>query len=192
MALADAFTNMSPREKKLLSLLGAVAALLFFIGLPVYLYMDLADMRSRNEEIRKLMRRIDRAQPLLVERRGEREARMLKFNKPAPPLAMFIERQAQAYGLDVPEAKDLAELEVGAYMQRTTVVKLRNVNLKPLVKMLEKIERSGHPVAITQLVITAKASTPDLYDVTLAVSAYDKPKPKPGSKPKAASKKGTN
>jgi hypothetical protein len=40
--------------------------------------------------------------------------------------------------------------------------------------MLEKLERSGHPVAITQLSIKARASAPDSYDVKLAVSAYDK------------------
>lgn len=200
MALADAFTNMSPREKRLLSLLGAVAAVLVFVGLPFYFYSELSATKAKNEEIRKLLRRIDRAGPLLVERRGEREARSLRFNKPAPPLATFIEKQAQAYGLDVPEAKDLAELDVAGYKQRTTVVKLRKVGLRPLVNMLEKIERSGHPVAITQLVINAKASQPDMYDVTLAISAYDKPKAsakpgdgkKPAAKGKAAPKKGGN
>jgi len=199
MAIADAFTNMSPREKRLLSLLGAVAAVLVFLGLPFYFYAELSETRAKNEEIRKLLRRIDRAGPLLVERRGEREARALRFNKPAPPLATFIEKQAQAYGLDVPEAKDLSELDVGGYKQRTTVVKLRKVGLRPLVKMLEKIERSGHPIAITQLVINAKASQPDIYDVTLAISAYDKPKvsKKPGdgktpAKGKTAPKKGSN
>ncbi|MEM6790163.1 MAG: hypothetical protein AAF928_02135 [Myxococcota bacterium] len=181
MAIADAFTNLSLREKRLLSLLGLVAMLLVVVGGPVYLYFEVSEIQTRNDEIRKVMARIDRAQPVLVERRGEREARLLRFNKPAPPLATFIEKQASAYGLEVPQSKDQPEREVDGYTQRTTDVKLKKVGLRPLVQMLEKIERSGHPIAITQLVITKMASVPDQYNVTLGVSAYDKPKPKRGS-----------
>jgi len=60
------------------------------------------------------------------------------------------------------------------YSERVTGVKMRKVHLKPLVKMLEKIERAGHPVAISQLGIRARATGPDLYDISLAVSAYEK------------------
>ena len=93
---------------------------------------------------------------------------------PAPALASFLESAASANGLEVPESSDRPNVEGKGYTERITVVKMRSVNLKPLVKMLEKIERSGHPVAVTQLQIKARASSPDLYDVQLGASAYDR------------------
>jgi hypothetical protein len=117
---------------------------------------------------------MSKASELLALRRSERAALDLRYARPAPALASFLESAATANGLEVPESTDRPSLEGKGYTERITVVKMRSVNLKPLVKMLEKIERSGHPVAITQLQIKARASSPDLYDVQLGVSAYDR------------------
>jgi len=74
----------------------------------------------------------------------------------------------------VPESTDRPEINHKGYKERVTVVRLKKVGLRPLVQMLEKIVRSGHPVAITQLNIKSRIAAPDEYDVQIAVSAYDK------------------
>jgi general secretion pathway protein M len=175
MGLKEQLTNLSPREQRLLAILGGVFALMIFLGLPIYVYTGLSEARERNDEIREVMRRMNRASELLAKRKSERLALDLRYAKPAPALASFIEKAASANGLEVPESTDQSPRPIdGGYTERATTVKLRKVNLKPLVKMLERIERSGHPVSISALSIKAKASGPDLYDVTLAVSAFDK------------------
>jgi hypothetical protein len=52
-----------------------------------------------------------------------------------------------------------------------------------LVRFLEKIEHSGHPVKVSQIDIR-KRTEPDSYDVDMIVSAFDRkaPEPKPGAK----------
>ena len=209
MSLRDQLQNMSPREQKLLSLLGVLFAVSVFIGLPVYIYSTLSSARERNDGIRALLRNIDKANELLAKRKRERLAAELKYAQPAPALASFIEGAARANGLDVPEASDRPDNALKGFTERVTIVKMRKVSLLPLVKMLEKIERSGHPVSISQLSVKTRASGPDLYDVTIAVSAFDKiqpPKTKTGdsdgkgkageaapkvpTKPKASGKKG--
>lgn len=175
MGLKEQLTNMSPREQRLLAILGAVFGAMLFLGLPIYVYTGLSDARERNEEIREVMRRMGKARELLAKRKSERLALDLRYAKPAPALASFIEKAASANGLEVPESSDQSPRPVdGGYTERATTVKMRKVNLKPLVKMLERIERSGHPVSVSVLSIKAKASGPDLYDVTLGVSAFDK------------------
>ena len=168
------FSNMSPREQKLLTALGAVFGLFLFIGIPAYIYNDLATSRKTNDDIRKLLRDMDRAGELLAKRKSEKVALDLRYASPAPALASFIETAASANGLEVPESTDRPDNKGKGYTERVTVVKMRKVNLKPLVQMLEKIERSGHPVSLSMLSIKTRASAPDLYDVQLAVSAFDK------------------
>ena len=156
------------------------------LGIPIYLWTELSSRRGRNDDIRQLLSRMDRASELLAKRKGEREALERRYAKPAPQLASFIESAAKANGLEVPDSADQPETKQKDFTERSTVVKMRNVGLKALVKMLERIETSGHPVAITQLNIKAK-TTPDEYDVKLAVSAYDKkiatPKKTTGTEP---------
>lgn len=174
MSLREQLTNMSPREQKLLTILGVVFGALIFLGIPAYIYAGLSEARERNEEMRALLERMNGASELLALRKRERMTLDLRYARPAPALASFIESAAAAYGLEIPESSDQPNVEGKGYTERITVVKMRSVSLKPLVKMLEKIERSGHPVAITQLRIKTRASGPDSYDVRLGVSAYDK------------------
>lgn len=188
MALADQLTSMSPREQRLLGLLGLVFGAIVFIGVPFYVYDSVSTSRQENEEIRQLLRRLDRGRELLAQRRAERAAIDRRYDRPAPALASFIESAAKANGLDVPESTDRPDIPGEGYVERTTVVKMKQVNLRPLVKMLEKIEGSGYPVAITTLQIKARASGPDLYDVTLGVSAYDRTTPAPSGAGSASPK----
>jgi general secretion pathway protein M len=174
MGLRDQLDNLSPREQRLLSILGVVAAALVLVGIPAYLYMDLADARDHNEQLRKVIAEMDSMGDLLAKRSAERAAREARYQNPAPALAAFIEGAAQANALEVPEATDRPNVTTKGYTERVTQVKMRKVGLKALVQMLERIEKSGHPVSVSQLTIKPRGSEPDSYDVTMAISAFDK------------------
>lgn len=174
MGLREQLDNMSTREQRLLQILGVVFGIIVFVGVPVYIFLNLSDARAQNDSIREVLRNMDRMSELLAKRKGERDARDKKYDKKAPALAAFIESAARANGLEVPESTDRPENVGKGYTERVTVVKMRKVGLLNLVRMLEKIERSGYPVSISQLSIKTRASGPDLYDVTLAVSAFDR------------------
>jgi general secretion pathway protein M len=165
---------------------------MLFLGGPIFLYLDVAEARDHNAKIEKLLRQMDKAAPLLAKRRGERATLDLRYAKPAPALATFIESAASAQGLEVPESTDRPDVKTATHLQRTTVVKMRKVNLKPLIQMLEQIERSGHPVAVDSLSIKTRPEGPDAYDVSLGISAYDKvgaTAPSDGDKGKAPAPK---
>ncbi len=185
MSLRNKLESMSPREQKLLAIFGLLLGAFIFLGTPAYVYSEVWSARDHNDEIRQLLRRMDKGSELLAKRKRERQARGLLYAKPAPALASFIESMAASYSLEVPESTDRPDSAHPGFTERVTVVKMRKVNLLPLVKMLEKIERSGHPVAITMLSIKARASVPDEYDVQLGVSAFDKK----GAKPKTDEKR---
>ncbi len=179
------FDKLSEREQKLLMVLGVVFALFIFVGIPVYIYSHVASARSTNEEIRELLEQMSSAEAKLAERKRERDAMLMRYNRKTPALASFIEKAASENGLDVPESKDRPEVPHGKrYSERITEVKLQKVSLLPLVKTLEKIKRSGYPVAISRINIKKRTGGPDIFDVGLSVSAFDRK----ASSPAGASK----
>ncbi|HEX6764295.1 MAG TPA: hypothetical protein VF103_02430, partial [Polyangiaceae bacterium] len=108
-----------------------------------------------------------------------------RYKKPAPQLQAFLAKLASDVGVEIPESQDRQAVPHGKrFEERATKLTLRKVGLLKLVKFLEKIERSGHPVRVSQFDIRKRGSEPDSYDVDLVVSAFDR-KAEPKA-PKAA------
>lgn len=178
MSLPAAIERLSPREQKLLGVLGIVLLVLLIIGLPAYVYGSVVSARTTNQEIRELLRKMNRSETVLAKRRLEQERLERRYDRPAPPLASFIERAAQENELEVPESKDRPDIPRGKrYTERVTVVKMRKIGLLALVRTLEKLVSAAHPVAITTLEIKKRSGAPDTFDVELGVSAYDRKEP---------------
>lgn len=189
MSIAARFDELTPREQRLLALLALVAATIAFVAAPAYVYMGISEAREDNQKIRKLLGRMDRSAMDLARLRAKREAVEKRYDKPSPALRSFIESVARANALEVAEATDQAPIESKGFVERITKVRLRKVNLKPLMLMLQAIERSGNPIAITGLRISKRASGADVWDVQLAVSGYEKSKGAPAKSKKKAAKK---
>ena len=101
--------------------------------------------------------------------------RHVGYAKKAPKLAGFLEQIAKEQKIEIPEAQDKPELPIGKrYVERGTVVRLRRVPGLPLLKLLEKIEQSGYPIAISRLGLRKRTGDKDSYDVELGVTAYDR------------------
>ncbi len=188
MSFADRFNKLTPREQKLAGFFVLCAALMVFVGGPIYAYMGIASDREYNDAIRTQLRRMDRGAELLANRRSEREQRDMLYARQPPAMASFIEKAAHANGLEVPRMNDQPPLDAKGFVERSTKVHMSKVGLLPLVKMLERVESGGYPVAISRLKVKKK-SRPDQYDVELTVSAYEK-KLAPSSKDKKNGKKG--
>jgi len=187
MSVRARFEKLEPREQRLLTALFVIVATGVFMLLPYGVYTMVSDRRARNTEVRDLISKIQDARGAVAERKARSDAVLARYSKPAPPLAGFIEEAARAHNITVPDAQDKPEIPHGKrYTERVTVVKMHKIGLLNLVKMLEKIEQSGYPVAITRLSIKPRSGEPDSYEVELGVSAYDrKVDPKAEGKPDA-------
>ena len=188
MSIRARVEKLEPREQRLLTVLLLIFGGLLFLLLPYGIYTALSDRRARNTEVRDLIVKIHAARGPVAERQARYDALVARYAKPAPPLAGFIEEAARANNITVPEAQDKPEIPHGKrYTERVTVVKMHKIGLLNLVKMLEKIEQSGFPVAITRLNIKPRSGEPDSYEVELGVSAFDrKVDPKGETKPEGA------
>lgn len=195
MTFAERLDKLEPRERRLLGILGGLVAALLVLALPMYAWSAVRDARDANDQIRDLVSDIYKARMSVGELRAKQEALLARYSKPAPALAGFIEDAAKANSITIADSQDKPEVPHGKrYMERITVVKLHKVGMLNLVKLLEKIEQSGHPVVISRLNIRPRSGEPDSYEVELGVSAYDRktdPKDKDKDKDKGEAKDAT-
>lgn len=186
MTLSERLDKLEPRERRLLGVLGGLVVFLVVLAIPAWAYSSVRSAKAENDEIRDLIGDIYKARLSVGERKAKQDALLARYGKPAPQLAGFIEEAAKANGITIADSQDKPEIPHGKkYSERLTVVKLHKVGMLALVKMLERIEQSGHPVAISRLNIRPRTGEPDSYEVELGVSAYDrKADPKDKAEPK--------
>lgn len=175
MSLRTRMEKLDARERRLLSILLIAVGVIVVLAGPIALISLLSRKRADNQEIRELITAISESRGQIADRKGQREALLMRYAKPAPPLASFIDESAKVNGISAAESQDRPEVPHGKrYTERVAVVKMHKVGMLALAKTLEKIEQSGYPVAITRLNLRPRSGEPDSYEVELGVSAYDR------------------
>jgi len=130
---------------------------------------------SENEAIREALQAINDEQAAISKAKAAKSAVVERYSRPAPPLAAFLAKIAGETGVEIPESQDRQPVPHGKkFEERSTKITLRKVGMLKLVKFMERIEQSGHPVRISQLNIRKRGSDSDSYDVDMLVSAFDR------------------
>jgi general secretion pathway protein M len=188
MTLRERLDKLEPRERRLLTILLGFLAVCVLLLVPIGLASVASSKRAENQEVRDLLQSIYEASGKVSERKAQKDALVARYARPAPPLAGFIEDAAKQQGLAAAESQDRPDVPHGKkYTERVTVVKMHRSGMRGLAKMLERVESSGHPVAVTRLNIKPRAGEPDSYEVELGLSAFDrKGDPQPASPAPAA------
>jgi type II secretory pathway component PulM len=171
--LRATWENLNDRERRMLSILGAVIAAMLLIMPPILLVMDNADLEAQNAELRNVVEQLDMQRTRLARLAQERRAADQKYANKTPPLGSFMESEAKKQGLTLQEVTDQPEKTVGKYLRRSITVALPQVALTPLLQLLSSIVESGHPIAIDQLQID-HYSAGDQYNVRMGVLTFDK------------------
>lgn len=175
MSVRGRLDKLDARERRLLSILLGIAGVLVVLAGPIALISALSKKRADNQEVRELIAAINGSSSQIAERKSQKEALLMRYAKPAPPLASFIDESAKTNGISAAESQDRPEVPHGKrYAERVAVVKMHKVGMLALAKTLEKIEQSGYPVAVSRLNIRPRSGEPDSYEVELGVSAYDR------------------
>lgn len=166
--------NLNDRERKLVGLLGSVAAAMMFF-LPLWLTTSaIGDVETENGELRSALRSISLAQTELAQRRQEREDAQERYDTPAPPLGSFLEAKANEAGFERPlELTDQPEKVTDAFTRRHVRANLPGIGLRTVVDMITEIENSPYPVAVERLQIE-HFQAGDRYNVEVGVITFDR------------------
>lgn len=180
MSLAGRLAQLEPRERRLLGILGGVFGFMVFLAIPVGIAASVHGRASENAALRAAITAIEDSREQVLKVKAARDAVTQRYASPAPPLAAFLSKVAGEVQVEIPESQDRQAIPHGKrFTERSTKITLRKVGMFKLVKLLERIETSGHPVALASLNIHKRASEPDSFDVDMVVSAFDRKAPEP-------------
>ena len=175
MSVGGWYTDLSPRERRLVVGFGAAVAVMVVLLVPLGLDAMVRTRREANQEYRDAIRRLQAGKSLVKARKDKRDEVAARYAKKAPKLAGFLAELAKEQKLEIQDTLDKPDLPIGKrYVERATVIRLRKTNGLPLMRFLEKIEQSGYPVALSKLSIRKRGGEKDSYDVELGVSTYDR------------------
>jgi general secretion pathway protein M len=186
MSLRERLQGLEERERRLLGIALIVAVIGLVLAPPIALYAVLHSRRSEVEAVRTALAAIEDQAEVIEVAKAQQGALEQRYKKPAPQLQAFLAKLASDSGVEIPESQDRQTVPRGKrFDERSTKITLRKVGMLKLVKFLEKIEHSGHPVKVLQLDIRKRTEVADAYDVDLIVSAFDRkalPEAKAGAK----------
>lgn len=182
MSLQDRIDALQPRERRLLAIFASLFAVIAVLLIPLAVSATLSEKRSENEQLREAIERLFSERDKITEARALNEQVLNRYKVPAPQLAGFLDNQAKALSLGIPEFKDRPVVPVGKnYEERGTEISLKKVSMRNLVLFLEKIAQASFPVSVTKINIRKRATEADEWDVAMTVSAYHRvatpPKP---------------
>lgn len=187
MSISERLSQLEPRERRLLGILGGVFGVMAFLAIPIAIAATVHSQASENESLHEAINAIDEARMAVAKAQASRDAITARYASPAPPLASFLARAASEVQVEIPESQDRQAVPHGKrFTERSTKIVLRKVGMLKLIHLMEKIETSGHPMLMSALNIRKRAVEPDSYDVDMVVSAYDRKAPeakKPDTKP---------
>jgi general secretion pathway protein M len=168
------FDELNTRERTLL----IVAASVFGLGVvflaPLGLNRWLDKQQKTNVELRDAIAQVQSARTRFALRKASVGDVAGRYMNKAPSLGTLLDGAAKSAGLEIATQTDSPPVPRGKiYSERATKIVIQKTGLKALALFLEKIETSGHPVAITAMELT-KRIEPDAYVVNMTVSAFDR------------------
>jgi len=192
--ISDRFARLVPRDQRVLNIALLVVGALVIVVIPIVLTVMVHSRRSDNEALTDAANNITDSLDQIEKAKLEKAVTVGRYSSPAPPLAAFLAGLASEVGIEIPESQDRQAVPHGKrYTERSTKMSLHKVGMLKLAKFVERIEQSGNPIRISSLNIRKRGPEPDMYDIDMTVSAFDRSaaveKPKKAAEPPASEAK---
>jgi hypothetical protein len=172
-ALRAQWEALTDREKRLVRILGSVAAALV-VMLPVYLLSSaIGDLEEQNEEIADVLSEIDRADERLAQREAEREAAQARYDQRAPELGTFLEGRSSAREMTISSVTNQPEVQAGRFRKRHVRASFPSTSLRQAVRLMTDLESAPYPIALERVHVEHYQEG-DHYNLELGVITFDR------------------
>lgn len=168
--------GMNPREQRMATAAVFVFAGVLILAIPLGLSMLVSSRTTQNEELKDALTSVNQARGKIKERQEKKNSIANRYAKKTPALGGFIEQAAATSKVSIGDSVDRPDTNHGKqYVERHTVVHLKNSGLAPIIKFIETLEKSEYPVSVTRFNIRKRAGDPDSYGpIEVGISAYDR------------------
>jgi hypothetical protein len=172
--LEQTWAGFNDREKRLVSVLGLVAALLV-VMMPVYLLSSaIGALEEDNEAIELVLRDIGHAGPRLALREAQEAAAAARYDVRAPALSSFLEAQCSAESVSIQSVTNQPEVQEGRFRRRHVRAQLPGAGLRAALHLLTSIESAPYPIALERVHIEHFNPGEDRFNFEIGVITYDR------------------
>ncbi|MBX3263329.1 MAG: hypothetical protein KIS78_24890 [Labilithrix sp.] len=171
--------GLNPREQRVATIAVFVLAFVVLLGIPVGLSSLVSSRGAENDELKEVLAQVNGSRAKIRERQERKSSIVTRYQKKTPQLGGFLEQKASAAQVQIADSVDRPDVNHGKmYVERHTVIHLKNVGMGPIAKFLESIETSEYPIAVTRLNIRKRTGEADSYGpVEIGVSTFDRNAP---------------
>lgn len=181
--LMDSFYELSPREKILLAGLAGVFSFLLVGSLWYFINSGLSTREERCEKLRRAVTLLERHEAELREARMADARTDARIQEAVPMLQGHLDKIAGELEVDVKEYKSLAERTLGKeknYLEKSIRLRILGIKIDLLANFLDRIESGRHLIMVSSLDIQTRVGQPELLDVDMVVSTYERTEEKKG------------
>lgn len=171
--LRDRWERITPRERRLVTILGVTAVVLVLGWVWMTIAGGLDDIEARNDKKREALKSLARYRAEKAAGAGDTAAP--KVDIPGAPIELesYLERIAKEIGVDIPGYNSLPEVDKGEYRQVSTKVQIRGLDIEQLRQLLHKIETGGGgAVVVEELHVKREFREEGKLEATMVVSTY--------------------
>jgi general secretion pathway protein M len=173
--ISDRFARLVPRDQRIVNIALLALGVVVVVLLPLSLTILEHSKSNENEALAAAADNIRDSLDQIEKTKLEKAVTLGRYSSPAPPLAAFLAGLASEVGIEIPESQDRQAVPHGKrYSERSTKMSLHKVGMLKLAKFMERIEQSGSPIRISVLNIRKRGPEPDMYDVDMTISAFDR------------------
>ena len=80
MSLAERYSKLEPRERRLLLGFGGTVLAGIFLFLPIYLFQTVGAARDQNQEIRDFLEKVNESRDKIAKRKADCETLLARYN----------------------------------------------------------------------------------------------------------------
>lgn len=169
------FARMSPRDRAMLGLLGAVALALVIGGFGYAIASGLEEIEQENAAMRKALRALRRKRDVFIARRQAIQRVESRMSPTPLDLNAHVEQAATAAGVTIAESDAVAPVVGDRYIERAVNIKVKKIDVAKLEKLLAALESApAHIVQVRGLSVNTRWNQNDVLDVEMTVSTFDR------------------
>jgi type II secretory pathway component PulM len=175
----DFWDRISPRERRLVVVLGVCAPIIIAIWLGLSIRDGLVDMETRNERTRKALRALDGMRADGVpQQKGDDVVSMMGTE--ALSLPTSLDTAAKAAGFTLKTTSPHPSQTRNGFVTNSVSVTLEDLSIEQLKTFLSTVETNSKVVMVTHIDLRRDFRDKAKLDVNLEVSTYSKEPPAKG------------
>lgn len=175
-SIASRWERMAPREKRFVTILGAVVTICTLIYATWSSLSNISDLEEGNAAIREALTAIAKNRDVYLEAKARNSVQEARIGDAPPQLAGDLEAAAREQNIQIAESSERPTVPAGRrYVEHDTDLKIRATDLQSLTNFMRRVETGPRLIFFTRLAIKHPyGADPDKLDVEATATAFEK------------------